>query len=300
MQKPIALDSERLWIDAANVVAILPISEEKRASQGWDGRFKAQVVAVGSEGGLDTRRLPNSSKFSAALASSSATSGIPTKRSSTTPSPRYARSRATQRSGPIFPFRGQTLERTRIVARRNTEAGLESKPGTSPAPVDNRCRQQSSGQPPRSTARGRALANRAPQSAGLGPYGPSIPLTIPLDSTACTTVGHEGMVPPARRSRGCFNGLPTKTTEAVALRKRGWISDEPIREVFGRIPRSGHPPCILIHAFDEFGIIQSQQNRVNPINDLLHQRAHFVVTDARKSRPRNRRPGSPLSRQKNP
>jgi hypothetical protein len=57
MQKLIALDSERLWIDAANVVAILPISEEKRASQDWDGRFKAQVVAVGSEGGLDTRSV---------------------------------------------------------------------------------------------------------------------------------------------------------------------------------------------------------------------------------------------------
>jgi hypothetical protein len=28
MQKPIALDSERLWIDAANGVAVLPISEE--------------------------------------------------------------------------------------------------------------------------------------------------------------------------------------------------------------------------------------------------------------------------------
>jgi hypothetical protein len=55
MQKPIALDSERLWIDAAKVVAILPISEEKRAAQGWDSRFTAQVVAVGSEGGLDTR-----------------------------------------------------------------------------------------------------------------------------------------------------------------------------------------------------------------------------------------------------
>jgi hypothetical protein len=57
MQKPVALDSERLWIDAANVVAVLPISEEKRGSQGWDGRFKAQVVAVGSEGGLDTRSV---------------------------------------------------------------------------------------------------------------------------------------------------------------------------------------------------------------------------------------------------
>lgn len=55
MQKPIALDNERLWIDAANVVAVLPISDEKRASQGWDSRFKAQVIAAGSEGGLDTR-----------------------------------------------------------------------------------------------------------------------------------------------------------------------------------------------------------------------------------------------------
>ncbi len=54
MQKPIALDSERLWIDAANVVAILPISEEKRAAQRWDTRFTAQIVAVGSDGGLDT------------------------------------------------------------------------------------------------------------------------------------------------------------------------------------------------------------------------------------------------------
>jgi hypothetical protein len=55
MKKPFALDNERLWIDAANVVAVLPINEEKRAAQGWDSRFTAQVVAVGSEGGLDTR-----------------------------------------------------------------------------------------------------------------------------------------------------------------------------------------------------------------------------------------------------
>ncbi len=55
MKKPFALDNERLWIDAANVVAVLPISEDKRASQGWDSRFTAQVVAIGSEGGLDTR-----------------------------------------------------------------------------------------------------------------------------------------------------------------------------------------------------------------------------------------------------
>jgi hypothetical protein len=55
MQKPLALDNERLFIDAANVVAVLPITPEKRASQGWDARFTAQVVAVGSEGGLDTR-----------------------------------------------------------------------------------------------------------------------------------------------------------------------------------------------------------------------------------------------------
>ena len=52
MQRPIALDNERLWIDASNVVAVLPISEEKRGSQGWNSRFKAQVVAVGSEGAL--------------------------------------------------------------------------------------------------------------------------------------------------------------------------------------------------------------------------------------------------------
>jgi hypothetical protein len=44
-----------LWIDAANVVAVLPISDDKRAAQGWDDRFTTQVVAVGSEGGLDTR-----------------------------------------------------------------------------------------------------------------------------------------------------------------------------------------------------------------------------------------------------
>ncbi len=55
MKRPFALDNERLWIDAANVVAVLPINEDKRASQGWDSRFTAQVVAVGSEGGLDTR-----------------------------------------------------------------------------------------------------------------------------------------------------------------------------------------------------------------------------------------------------
>ena len=55
MKKPFALDNERLWIDAANVVAVLPISEDKRAAQGWDSRFTAQVLAIGSEGGLDTR-----------------------------------------------------------------------------------------------------------------------------------------------------------------------------------------------------------------------------------------------------
>lgn len=57
MQKPIALDNERLWIDAANTAAILPISEEKRLSQGWDSRFKSQVINLGSEGGLDTRSV---------------------------------------------------------------------------------------------------------------------------------------------------------------------------------------------------------------------------------------------------
>ena len=55
MQKPIAFDSERLWIDAANVVAILPISVEKRAPRRWNSRFTAQVVAVGSDVGLVTR-----------------------------------------------------------------------------------------------------------------------------------------------------------------------------------------------------------------------------------------------------
>ena len=55
MQNPIALDNERLRIDAANVVAIPPISDEKRASQRWDSRFTAQVVAIGSDGGADTR-----------------------------------------------------------------------------------------------------------------------------------------------------------------------------------------------------------------------------------------------------
>src|ERR1700759_2671883 len=55
MKKPFALDNERLWIAAANVVAVLPISEDKRAARGWDSRFTAQVLAIGSEGGLDTR-----------------------------------------------------------------------------------------------------------------------------------------------------------------------------------------------------------------------------------------------------
>jgi hypothetical protein len=55
MKKPFALDNERLWIDAANVVAVLPISEDKRISRGWDSRFTAQILAIGSEGGLDTR-----------------------------------------------------------------------------------------------------------------------------------------------------------------------------------------------------------------------------------------------------
>jgi hypothetical protein len=57
MQMPIALDTERLWIDAANVVAILPVSGEKRASQRWDSRFSAQVIAVGSDGGHDSRPI---------------------------------------------------------------------------------------------------------------------------------------------------------------------------------------------------------------------------------------------------
>ena len=57
-------------------------------------------------------------------------------------------------------------------------------------------------------------------------------------------------------------------------------SDEPIGKVFGRIPRPGHPARIVIDALNEFGIIQTQQNGVKPIDDLLHERAHFVVADA--------------------
>lgn len=55
MKKPISLDNERLWIDADNTAAIIPITSERRASQGWDERFKSQVINLGSEGGLDTR-----------------------------------------------------------------------------------------------------------------------------------------------------------------------------------------------------------------------------------------------------
>jgi hypothetical protein len=71
-----------------------------------------------------------------------------------------------------------------------------------------------------------------------------------------------------------------------SARRQVWLelaerfSDEPIGEVVGCIPRTGHPARVLIHARDELGIIQSQQNRVKPIDDLLHEFAHFVIADA--------------------
>jgi len=37
------------------VAVVLPISDERRAKQGWDARFHSQVVLVDGSGGLDTR-----------------------------------------------------------------------------------------------------------------------------------------------------------------------------------------------------------------------------------------------------
>ena len=58
------------------------------------------------------------------------------------------------------------------------------------------------------------------------------------------------------------------------------LLDEPIGQVFRLVPRTGRPAGILIHARDEFGIIQSQQNGVKAINDLLHEFVDFVIAHA--------------------
>ena len=57
-------------------------------------------------------------------------------------------------------------------------------------------------------------------------------------------------------------------------------SAEPIIEFFGRIPRPDHTARVLIDALDEFRLIEPQQDRVESIDDLLHERAHFVIADA--------------------
>ena len=44
--------------------------------------------------------------------------------------------------------------------------------------------------------------------------------------------------------------------------------------------RTGHTAGILIDALNEQRIVQSQQSRVKPIDDLLHELAHFVIAHA--------------------
>ena len=166
MKKPFALDNERLWIDAANVVAVLPISEDKRSAQGWDSRFTAQVVAVGSEGGLDTRPVADLVK---AFRGAGIQLGYI---KDTDEAIRHeahllaARiQRRSQRSGAIFPFRRQTRQRSGIVARRDAEASARQQAGNiAGASLIGWVRGS-----PRARPRGvRALVNRAPPRAGLG------------------------------------------------------------------------------------------------------------------------------------
>ena len=59
MQKQFTLEqgNGHKIIDGSAVAAILPISEERRAKQGWDARFVAQVVTINGDGGLDTRSV---------------------------------------------------------------------------------------------------------------------------------------------------------------------------------------------------------------------------------------------------
>jgi hypothetical protein len=63
------------------------------------------------------------------------------------------------------------------------------------------------------------------------------------------------------------------------------LPGEPIGQFLRRIPRRRGPARILIYTFDEIGIIQSQQNRIKPVHNLLHESAHFVIADARQSIP---------------
>jgi hypothetical protein len=48
------------------------------------------------------------------------------------------------------------------------------------------------------------------------------------------------------------------------------------------VPFAGHEPPIFFHGFDKLGFIQTKQNRIQLVDDLLHSLAHFVITDARK------------------
>ena len=61
---------------------------------------------------------------------------------------------------------------------------------------------------------------------------------------------------------------------------------EPIGQVFGGVPCLGGAARIVSHPLDEFGIVQSKQNCINPIYDLLHEFPHLIITDARQPVPR--------------
>jgi hypothetical protein len=43
---------------------------------------------------------------------------------------------------------------------------------------------------------------------------------------------------------------------------------------------------IVIHPLDESGIVQSKQNRINPVHHLLHEFPHLVIANARQPVPR--------------
>src|SRR6266849_4639256 len=73
------------------------------------------------------------------------------------------------------------------------------------------------------------------------------------------------------------------------MSRYGWplsAACEPIGQVFWGVPCLGGAARIVSHPLDEFGIVQSKQNCINPIHDLLHEFSHLIITDARQPVPR--------------
>jgi hypothetical protein len=61
---------------------------------------------------------------------------------------------------------------------------------------------------------------------------------------------------------------------------------QPIGQIFGCIPRTSRTSSVLIQTLKDSRIVQSKQDSVKPVYDLLHELAHFVIADTRQLVPR--------------